>query len=142
MRARRCAPSHIEYGDPLLIHVQEHGTMAHANPEFALARRAHLDGPTAHRLPGPESLAALRARMREIGQLIAIDYPVDPEEREAYRLWRATVRQQRACAARARQLADALAEPVGGMHAGTRRGEVFVPPSVRGTGRVKRWAAS
>lgn len=116
--------------------------MAHANPEFALARRAHLDGPTAHRLPGPASLGELRARMIEIGLCIKYDVPHSAEEAAAYYLWRRTLRQQRACDARARSLGDALAEPVGGMHAGTRRGEVFVPPSVRGTGPVKRWAAS
>ena len=87
------------------------------------------------------TLADLRARMREIGECIRLDIPHSAEEAAAYHAWRRTVRQQRASDARGREVRDALAEPVGGMHAGDPAGMRFVPPVVRGTGPTKRWAA-
>lgn len=116
--------------------------MAHANPEFALACRAHRDPPLRHQTPPPATLGQLRARMRQIGELIDIGYPVAPEEREAYRIWLQVRRQDRRQAAREAQIRDATAEPRGGMHGADKRGERFAEPKRRlpadvQAGRVK-----
>jgi hypothetical protein len=97
--------------------------MAHANPEFALGLMRPEKGPVSHQLPAPASLMDLRRRMIEIGDLIAIDYPVMPEEREAYRIWRALQRQSRAHQARDRVLTEAVSERSKGMHGGGRADE-------------------
>lgn len=102
--------------------------MAHANPEFALGCRAYRDPPLATQLPPPASLNELRARMREIGRLIAIDYPVSDAERHAYGLWRQVQRQDREPRA---NLAAERAEPAGAMHTRARAGERFVEPKRR-----------
>jgi len=94
--------------------------MAHANPEFALGLMRRESGPVSHQLPPPASVRDLRARMRAL--------PADDPRRL---LWERTVRQTREQAARERQIRDALSEPVGGMHASTRRGERFTEPKRR-----------
>ncbi|GJE78065.1 hypothetical protein [Methylorubrum suomiense] len=94
--------------------------MAHANPEFALGLMRHEPGPVSHQLPPPASLATLRLRMAEL--------PADDPRRALYER---TVRQQRHQFARERQIRDALAEPVGGMHAGAKGGERFTEPKRR-----------
>lgn len=114
--------------------------MAHANPEFALACRAHRDPPLAHQLPPPASLGALRARM---AALLAI--PEDertPEQASHIAIWLRARRQDRRQVARERSLRDALPEPAGGMHGADRRGERFAEPKRRlpadvQAGRVK-----
>lgn len=105
--------------------------MAHANPEFALGLMRHEPSPVRFQTRPPASLGALRARMHDIGDRLEREETVSAAEHQAYRLWRATVRQQRQQAASERGLADAIAEPVGGMHAASRRGERFTEPKRR-----------
>ena len=113
--------------------------MAHANPEFALACRAHRDPPISHQTRKPASLAQLRARMRELeARIVHAPATVSAAEYAQLQLWRRVKRQDH----RTPRLADALAEPRGGMHGGTRAGERFTEPRRRfpadvQAGRVK-----
>ncbi|QEE37895.1 MULTISPECIES: hypothetical protein [unclassified Methylobacterium] len=112
--------------------------MAHANPEFALGLMRTERSPVRYQLAPPAGLNALRARMLDIGRRLECEATVSRAEHEAYRLWRRVAHQQRAQDCRARQLADALAEPVGGMHAETKSGERFVEPKRRWPQDVQR----
>ncbi|PZP71789.1 hypothetical protein [Methylorubrum populi] len=105
--------------------------MAHANPEFALGLMRREAGPVSHQLPAPASLQALRSRIREIGERLADGRTVTADEERSFHLWQRVQRQGREQAARERQVRDALAEPVGGMHAAGRRGERFTEPKRR-----------
>lgn len=110
--------------------------MAHANPEFALGLMRTERSPVRFQTRPPASLGALRLAMQA---LIAI--PSDertPEQQRQIDLWHTVARQQRAQDGRARQLQDALAEPVGGMHAETKAGECFVEPKRRWPQDVQR----
>lgn len=112
--------------------------MAHANPEFALGLMRPERGPVRYQLDAPASLNAMRARMLDIARRLDCDETVSAAEHEAYRLWRTVAHQQRAQNARARQLTDALAEPVGAMHTKARAGERFVEPKRRWPQDVQR----
>lgn len=103
--------------------------MAHANPEFALGLMRHEASPVRFQTRPPASLVSLRYAMQA---LIAI--PTEertPAQQHQIDLYFTVSRQTRHAAARGRSLVDAIAEPVGGMHAADRRGERFIEPKRR-----------
>jgi hypothetical protein len=114
--------------------------MAHANPEFALGLMRHEASPVRFQTRKPASFGALRNRMASLA--LTPREELTTEERTQVDLWLRMTRQSRAQLVRERSLVDAIAEPVGGMHAASKRGERFCEPKRRypadvQAGRVK-----
>lgn len=122
--------------------------MAHANPEFALGLMRHEAGPVSAQVRDLPTFSDLRAKMRAIEITISDHhngFGREPTEEELA-IWDAWCAGRRRIRQRRRQEAatpTSFAGPrAGGMHAGAKVGETFVPPVPRGEGRRQRFAQS
>lgn len=118
--------------------------MAHINHNFALDLITARDAGV-RELP---TVSDLRARMRAIEITISDHrkgFGREPTEEELT-IWDAWCAGRRRIRQRARMEAATptsfAGPPAGGMHAGAKIGEVFVPPVRRGEGRRQRFAQS